>query len=190
MEDLTILDPETLLEAALKQMGFDSAAKFDTEATPLRWLRAIEEFCQGPPDVEAIMKDGFTPASSPGMVIETDIPFRMLCEHHLFPAMGKAYIGYIPKDSMTGLSKMARLVDAFGVASPGTQEIITENIGRAIDEHLKPAGVAVVISSAHTCMETRGAHTPGVVTKTSFMHGLFRDSSDARHEFLSLAGIK
>ena len=174
---------------ALLKIGYDTSQKDDTRQTPLRWIEAIGEFCQGVPDVEAIVKDGFETTKNPGMVVQSDIPFRMLCEHHLFPAFGKAYIGYIPHKKMIGLSKLARVVDAFGTAWPGTQEIITAQIGNALKDVLECHAVAIVVRGQHTCMEVRGARVPGVVTTTSFITGLFLNAPQAKDEFIKLAGL-
>ena len=170
----------------LQDLGFDPTLKDDTVKTPQRWIEAITEFTRGEPDVESIMKNGFRPARNPGIIVQSNIPFRMLCEHHLFPAHGKAHIGYIPRKNMAGLSKLVRLVDAFCTAAPGTQEIITENIGHALNECLEPQGVAVIVEASHTCIDVRGVHAPGVITKTSYMHGVFLTNPAAREEFMRL----
>jgi len=174
------------IQSGLYLIGIDTYNKEDTQETAERWVKALLEFNQGPPDVAAIMKGGFIPASHPGMVVQSGIPFRALCEHHLFPMHGTAHVGYIPEERMTGLSKLVRIVDAFGTARPGTQEIITEEIGRAINMHLAPKGVGVVIEAAHTCIDTRGVHATGVMTRTSFMHGVFLTEASCRDEFLRL----
>ncbi len=170
----------------LQDLGFDPTVKKGTVSTPERWMKAITEFTQGEPDVAAIMKDGFEPAENPGIVVQSNIPFRMLCEHHLFPAHGRAHIGYIPRKTMTGLSKLVRIVDAFCTAAPSTQEIITSKIGMGINQYLEPQGIAVIVEASHTCIDVRGIHAPGVITKTSFMHGVFLTNPAAREEFMSL----
>ena len=158
-----------------------------TENTHVRFAKYLAEFCQ-PIDVEGIFKVFDKPNGHDSMVIQTNIPFRMCCEHHLLPAVGHASIGYIPNDQVIGLSKLCRLVDAVGVERPSLQEKISDRIVSLLATHLKPKGIMLVIKSEHSCMACRGVTKPNVPTITSTINGIFRDVTSARQEFLSLIG--
>ena len=120
------------------------------------------------------------------MVMVKDIPVESLCEHHLTPFVGRAHVAYIPnKDGrITGLSKLARLVDGYS-RRPQVQERLTTQIADAIDRVLQPRGVLVVVEAEHLCMSMRGVRKPGTTTVTSAVHGLFRDSEATRAEAMS-----
>jgi GTP cyclohydrolase I len=117
------------------------------------------------------------------MVMVRDIPVYSLCEHHLIPFIGKAHVAYIPGDDgrITGLSKLARLVDAFA-KRPQVQEKLTVQIADEIAETLQPKGVMVVIEAEHLCMTMRGVRKPGSTTVTSAVRGLFRNNVATREE--------
>jgi GTP cyclohydrolase I len=119
------------------------------------------------------------------MVILKDIPFYSICEHHFMPFHGVAAVGYIPDGKVVGLSKLARLVEAFA-RRPQIQEQLTGQIADAIMEALEPDGVAVVIEAEHLCMTQRGVKKPGSRMVTSATRGLFRTENLTRGEFLSL----
>jgi GTP cyclohydrolase I len=154
--------------------------------TPMRFAKYLAEYAQ-PIDIEKIFGSDFeTPAEHPGMVIQTSIPFRMVCEHHLLPATGVAALAYIPHTRVLGLSKMARLVDAVGVERPSLQEHIAHRILDLMEKHLKPKGSMIVIKAVHGCMACRGINKPGVNTITSHVQGIFRDNPVARQEALML----
>lgn len=158
--------------------------------TPVRFVRYLQEFNRPffPHDVLGELFDGPSADGIHGLIIQNGIPFRMVCEHHLLPALGKAYVGYVPSGKVVGLSKIARLVDAVGTSRPGMQEIFTEEIADMLDSYLKPKGVMCVIHSTHSCMACRGVNVPDVPTTTSCIRGVFRDVPSARTEFLSLIG--
>jgi GTP cyclohydrolase I len=120
-------------------------------------------------------------------VLVKDIPMFSTCEHHLVPFHGVAHVGYIPGDDgrVTGLSKLARLVDIYA-RRPQVQERMTSQIADAINEVLKPRGVLVVIEAEHLCMSMRGIRKPGATTVTSAVRGLFRDNAPTRSEAMSL----
>lgn len=120
------------------------------------------------------------------MVIVKDIPIYSKCEHHLADIFGTATIAYIPNGKIVGLSKLSRLADAFARRLQ-VQERLTAQIADAIDTHLQPFGVGVVIKARHMCMESRGICQQGHHTITSALHGLLRNDPDARAEFLRLA---
>jgi GTP cyclohydrolase I len=119
------------------------------------------------------------------MVILKDIPFYSICEHHFMPFHGIAAVGYIPDGKVVGLSKLARLVEAFA-RRPQIQEQLTGQIADAIMDALEPDGVAVVIEAEHLCMTQRGVKKPGSRMVTSATRGLFRTENVTRGEFLSL----
>ena len=120
------------------------------------------------------------------MVMVKDIPIYSVCEHHLVPWFGKAHVAYIPNDDgrITGLSKMARLVDGFS-RRPQVQERLTTQVADCIQAVLEPRGVLVVVEAEHLCMSMRGVRKPGATTITSAVRGLMRDSVAARNEAMS-----
>lgn len=121
------------------------------------------------------------------VIVVRDITFYSICEHHLVPFFGKAHVGYLPKKGgrITGLSKLARLVDGYA-KRPQVQERLTGQIADAIEGKLDPQGVAVVLEAEHMCMSMRGIKKPGSRTVTSSMRGLFRESASSRAEVLRL----
>jgi GTP cyclohydrolase I len=119
------------------------------------------------------------------MVILRDIPFYSMCEHHLMPFHGSAHVGYIPEGKVVGVSKLARVVEAFA-RRPQVQERLTGQIADCIVEALQPDGVAVVIEAEHLCMTMRGVRKPGSKMVTSAVRGHFRDRAVTRSEFLQL----
>jgi GTP cyclohydrolase IA len=120
------------------------------------------------------------------MVLERDIAFHSICEHHLVPFIGRAHVAYIPGDDgrITGLSKLARLVDVYS-RRPQVQERLTTQIADTLEEVLDPKGVLVVIEAEHLCMSMRGVRKPGAVTVTSAVRGLFRENVATRAEAMA-----
>jgi len=121
------------------------------------------------------------------IVLLRDIPFVSHCEHHLAPIHGKAHVGYLPRDRVVGISKLARVVHAFARRLQ-VQERLTAEIADCIATALEPLGVGVIVEATHGCMTCRGVETPGVIMTTSRMMGVFRDDEKSRQEFLQLAG--
>ncbi|GBD24367.1 GTP cyclohydrolase 1 [bacterium HR29] len=119
------------------------------------------------------------------MVILRNIPFYSMCEHHFLPFHGEAHVGYVPDSRVVGISKLARVVEAYA-RRPQIQEKLTSQIAEAIMEVLEPDGVAVVIEAEHLCMTMRGVKKPGSRMVTSAMRGQFRRSAVTRSEFLAL----
>ncbi len=119
------------------------------------------------------------------MIVLRDIEFESHCEHHMAPIIGRAHIGYLPDAKVVGISKLARVVEAFARRFQ-VQEKLTAQIAHCIEEVLKPRGVGVVIESSHQCMTTRGVHKTGVSMTTSQMLGGFRDDARTRAEFMQL----
>jgi GTP cyclohydrolase I len=123
------------------------------------------------------------------MVVLRDIEFESHCEHHMAPIIGKAHVGYLPRNKVVGISKLARVVDVFARRFQ-VQEKMTAEIARCIHEVLQPRGVGVVIEATHECMTTRGIHKRGVSMITSKMLGAFRDDARTRSEFLTFIDIR
>jgi GTP cyclohydrolase IA len=155
--------------------------------TPARFARAYAETFSGlgqdPYDVLATTFD----EDHDELVLVKDIPMYSTCEHHLVPFHGVAHVGYIPGEDgrVTGLSKLARLVDIYA-RRPQVQERMTSQIADALNDILKPRGVLVVIEAEHLCMSMRGIRKPGSTTVTSAVRGIFRDNAPTRSEAMSL----
>ena len=123
------------------------------------------------------------------IVLVRDIPFTSMCEHHLLPFMGKAHVGYIPRGKVTGLSKLARVVDEVA-RRPQVQERMTHMVADLIENELGAKGVIVVIEAEHTCMTIRGVKKPGALTVTSAVRGMFRNNLGSRAEAMALINGK
>jgi len=153
--------------------------------TPRRVVKALGEmtcgYLEDPADILATVFD----VDFDEMIVVRRIPFVSLCEHHLLTFVGHATVGYVPKDLVVGLSKLARLVDCYARRLQ-VQERMTRQIADAIDTHLRPAGVAVLIESTHSCMSSRGVAKVAPMV-TSDVRGCFRDQPEARAEFMALA---
>ena len=154
--------------------------------TPKRVVKAYEEFFAGYNDnPEEILRKTFEEVEGyDEMVLVKNIRLESHCEHHIVPILGKAHIAYIPNNRVVGISKLARIVDAFGKRLQ-TQETMTAQIANTIEKVLEPKGVAVVIDAAHQCMTTRGIHKPESSTVTSCMRGIFKENPRTRNEFLT-----
>jgi GTP cyclohydrolase I len=157
--------------------------------TPRRVAEMYAEVCSGlheDPSQHLIVT---FEANHDEMVLVRDIALYSLCEHHLAPFHGRAHVAYIPGDDgrITGLSKLARLVDGFA-KRPQVQERLTTQIADAIVEVLQPRGAFVMIEAEHLCMSMRGVRKPGTLTLTSAVRGLFKDSAATRAEVMSLIG--
>jgi GTP cyclohydrolase I len=151
--------------------------------TPARVARMYAETCAGlHENSERHLKVTFD-AGHDEMIMVRDIPLYSMCEHHLVPFYGQAHVAYIPNTDgrVTGLSKLARLVDGFA-RRPQVQERLTTQVADAIEETLSPRGVLVVMEAEHLCMAMRGIRKPGASTVTSAVRGVFRDDAAARME--------
>ncbi|NQW00778.1 MAG: GTP cyclohydrolase I FolE [Rhodospirillales bacterium] len=157
--------------------------------TPSRVVRSYEEFFQGyAADPEALLERTFEEVEGyDEIVLLRDIRFESHCEHHMAPIIGRAHIAYLPHRRVVGISKLARLVEAYAKRLQ-IQEKMTSQIANTINEILRPKGTAVVIEASHQCMTTRGVHKPGVSMVTSTMLGEFRDNPSTRREFLNMVG--
>ena len=167
----------------------DDPAREGLLDTPARVVRAYQEWFSGyEADPEEMLKRTFEEVEGyDEMVVLRDIRFESHCEHHLAPIIGKAHVAYLPSHRVVGISKLARLVEAYAKRLQ-IQEKMTAQIANTLEEVLKPKGVAVVIEAAHQCMTTRGIHKPGVTMVTSRMLGAFRDDPSTRREFLAMIG--
>ena len=158
--------------------------------TPGRVARAYEEFFAGyDVDPVALLERTFEETDGyDEIVLLRDIRLESHCEHHMVPILGRAHVAYLPHRRVVGISKLARVVDAYAHRLQ-IQEKLTAQIANTIQQVLEPRGVAVVIEAAHQCMTTRGVHKPGVTMVTSRMLGAFRDDPTTRREVLSMIGI-
>ena len=153
--------------------------------TPQRVAKAMMDLTRGySQDPIAILQSARFREDYNQMVIVKDIPFYSLCEHHMLPFYGKAHVAYIPNGYITGLSKIARVVDAFSHRLQ-VQERMTTQIKACIREALNPLGVMVVIEAQHLCMQMRGVEKPGSITTTSDFCGAFNQAK-TRQEFMNL----
>lgn len=170
----------------LIQLVGDDPNRDGVQETPFRVLKAFMEYTKGyAEDPVAILGKNFD-VEYDELVLIKDIPFNSMCEHHFAPFFGVAHVAYIPQDNViTGLSKFARLVDAYGYRFQ-VQERLTKQIADTIEEVLNPLAVAVVVEGTHYCMCGRGVRKAGAVTVTSSMRGAFRTNDAARKEVLDL----
>jgi GTP cyclohydrolase IA len=159
--------------------------------TPARVVRAWSEHFSGyAHDPGAYLKKTFQEVDGyDELVLVSDIELFSHCEHHMVPFVGKAHVAYIPNGRVVGLSKVARVVDVFAKRLQ-VQEKLTKQIADAIQVHLQPQGVAVILQCQHFCMCYRGVKKPGSWTTTSKLHGLFLIDAAARMELLTLIGLK
>lgn len=149
--------------------------------TPARFVQMLRELTT-PPDIKwkTFENEGYDE-----MIIERGIPFTSLCNHHVIPFIGVAHVGYVPKDTVPGLSKIARVVQHYSHGLQ-IQEKLTKDIADFLESQLEPRGVAVVLEAEHMCMTIRGAQVPGTLTYTAAMRGVFSDHErTAKAEFLS-----
>lgn len=153
--------------------------------TPRRVARMYEEMFSGLRSDPGRHLSVVFPENYDEMVLIRDIPFTSMCEHHLLPFSGTAHVAYIPDGKVTGLSKIARVVDEVA-RQPQVQERMTQTIAEMVDEHLNTRGVAVVVSAEHSCMAIRGIRKPGTTTITSALRGIFKSNQPTRAEFMAL----
>jgi GTP cyclohydrolase I len=158
--------------------------------TPSRVVRAFEEWFAGyGSDPREYLKSTFEEIGGyDEVVMLRDISFESHCEHHIAPIIGKVHIGYLPRNRVVGISKLARLVETYAKRLQ-IQEKLTAEIATCLDTVLKPHGVAVVVEATHQCMTTRGVHKTGVSMVTSRMLGVFRTQAQTRAEFLAAINL-
>jgi len=181
-------EAEKAVHTLLRWAG-DNPDREGLRETPARVARAFEDWFSGyGQDPEEYLTRTFEEVDGyDEMVILKDIRFESHCEHHLAPIIGRAHVGYLPTRRVVGISKLARVVEAFARRLQ-VQEKLNVQIANCIQRVLEPKGVAVVIEAAHQCMTTRGVHKSGVSMVTSTMLGDFRTNSDTRREFLNIIG--
>jgi GTP cyclohydrolase IA len=155
--------------------------------TPDRLVRAYREYFAGyEEDPHEVLRKTFSEVDGyDEMIVLRGVTFESHCEHHIAPIIGRVWIGYIPNKRVVGISKLARVVEIFSKRLQ-IQERLTAQIANAVEEVLKPSGVAVVVKAAHHCMIDRGVRKRGADLVTSRMLGVFRDQAQTRQEFLSL----
>ena len=181
------MDREKILEGArliLEGIGEDVNREGLLE-TPDRIARMYEEIFSGlGKDAEEILSKTFE-VDSNDIVIEKDITYYSMCEHHIVPFFGRAHIAYIPRGRVVGLSKLARTVDLYA-RKPQLQERLSAEVADAIMKYLDAEGVMVVIEGEHTCMTMRGVKKPGTKTTTITCRGVFKENADLRREVMMM----
>ena len=181
-------EAEAAIRTLLRWAG-DDPSREGLVDTPARVARAYEEFFAGYEiDPVALLERTFEETDGyDEIVLLRDIRLESHCEHHMVPIIGRAHVAYLPHRRVVGISKLARVVDAYARRLQ-IQEKLTAQIANTIQQVLEPRGVAVVIEAAHQCMTTRGVHKPGVTMVTSRMLGAFRDDPTTRREVLAMIG--
>lgn len=174
-------------EGVLELLGEDKSRE-GLEKTPLRVAKAMQFLTQGyHMDPEEIIRSAMFREDYQQMVVVKDIELYSMCEHHMLPFFGKAHVAYIPRHHITGLSKLARVVEAFARRLQ-VQERLTTQIKECIQKTLNPLGVAVVIEAQHMCMQMRGIQKQHSVTTTSDFTGAFLKNNATREEFFNIIG--
>lgn len=177
--EYTVNSPEWHFKEILKHLGED-VNREGLKETPKRYIKFLKEFLKP-------KEFNFTTFDAEGndeMIVQTNIPFYSMCEHHTAPFFGVAHVAYIPRDRIVGLSKLARTVDLYANRFQN-QERITSQVAERIQKELNPLGVAVTIKAQHLCMCMRGVKKHDTWTTTSKMIGVFKNDLNARNEYLS-----
>ncbi|MFZ0492415.1 MAG: GTP cyclohydrolase I FolE [Acidimicrobiia bacterium] len=176
---------ESAVRTILEAIGEDPTREGLVD-TPARVARLYAEVFDGlRQDPREILERVFVQEEHRELVMVKDIPFYSMCEHHLVPFHGRAHVAYLPKGTLTGLSKLARLVDVYA-RRPQLQERLTTQVADMLMEVVDPYGVLVVIEAEHLCMSMRGVRKPGSVTVTSAVRGTFARNPATRSEAFSL----
>ena len=177
-------DLATHYKEILKLLGEDPERE-GLQKTPMRVAKAMQVLTRGyTQDAHKVLTDALFAEKYDQMVIVKDIDFFSMCEHHMLPFYGKAHVAYIPNGHITGLSKIARVVDIFSHRLQ-VQERLTHQIMECINDTLKPQGVMVVVEAKHMCMQMRGVEKQNSITTTSAYSGVF-EAMKVREEFMSL----
>ena len=179
-------EAEAAVRTLLRWAG-DDPKREGLRDTPARVARAYEDWFSGYADdpVTFLQRTFEEVDGYDEMVVLRDIRFESHCEHHLAPIIGRAHVGYLPDRKVVGISKLARVVDAYARRLQ-VQEKMSAQIANCIQHILEPKGVAVVIEASHECMTTRGVHKTGVTMVGSMMLGAFREDARTRREFLAM----
>ena len=175
----------------LLQWAGEEPAREGLRDTPRRVVRAYRDWFSGYlGDPADYLRRTFEEVEGyDEMIVLRGIEFESHCEHHMAPIIGRVHIGYLPRDRVVGISKLARLVDVYAKRLQ-VQEKMTAEIANCLNSVLKPYGVGVVVEAAHECMTTRGVHKPGVTMVTSCLLGSFRTVPETREEFLSAINLR
>jgi GTP cyclohydrolase I len=179
-------EAEEAVRTLLRYIG-DDPEREGLLDTPARVVKSYAELFSGYEKSadEALGRTFEEVAGYDDIVMVKDIPFFSHCEHHMVPIIGKAHVAYLPNGRVLGLSKIARVVEIFGRRLQ-TQENMTAQIANAIEETLKPRGVAVMIEAEHTCMSLRGVEKPGALTVTTQFRGAFREDTNEQVRFIQM----
>lgn len=173
-------EPKEIISELLEYLDKDPERE-GLRKTPERYQKFIKEFfTEKPFNLTVFKNEGYDE-----MVIQTNIAFYSICEHHLLPFFGYGAIAYVPDEHIVGLSKLARTLDHFSRRLQ-TQERLTTQVTEYLAERLKPQGIGVVLNARHLCMEMRGVEKPGTQTTTSCLKGSFKKNSLTRGEFLRI----
>jgi GTP cyclohydrolase I len=190
MDAITVTPTREEAEAAVRTLlrwAGDDPEREGLRDTPARVVRSYQEFFAGYAiDPVALLQRTFAEVEDyDEIVLLRDIRLESYCEHHMVPIVGRAHVAYLPDRRVVGISKLARVVDAYAKRLQ-IQETLTAQIAATIQQVLMPHGVAVVIEAGHQCMTTRGVHKPGVSMVTSKMLGVFRSNPVTRRELLAM----
>lgn len=177
---------ESLIRRQLELLGEDPD-RAGLQKTPERVAKSLTWLTQGRlADIHELVGEALFEESHENMVVVRDIEFYSLCEHHMLPFFGKVHVAYVPNGRIVGLSKLARIVEAYARRLQ-VQERLTEQVAEALEEVLAPRGVGVIVEAAHLCMMMRGVGKQGARTFTSALTGQFRECPSTRDQFLRLA---
>ena len=180
---MNLQDIEAATGALLRALG-DDVSREGLQDTPQRVARAWEEICAGySKDPADVLSTAFDSGGYDEMIVVGPVDFYSTCEHHLLPFHGVAFVGYVPEQKVIGLSKLPRLVDVFARRLQ-IQERMTQQIADAIEEHLQPKGLGVLVRAQHLCTCSRGVSKPRVMMTTTALAGVMRQDNAARAEFL------
>lgn len=191
------MNPETEFREGLEELASayhhvlellgEDPSREGLQKTPMRVAKAMQVLTRGyTQDAHKVLTDALFAEEYDQMVIVKDIDFYSMCEHHMLPFFGKAHVAYIPNGYITGLSKIARVVDIFSHRLQ-VQERLTQQIKDCIEDTLHPLGVMVVVEAQHMCMQMRGVEKQNSVTTTSAFSGAFNQAK-TRQEFMNLLG--
>lgn len=176
---------ENLVQQMIRDLG-ENPEREGLLKTPERVSKSLKYLTSGyEADIRKIINGAVFRESYEEMLVVNDIDFYSLCEHHMLPFYGKCHVAYIPSGRIIGLSKIPRIVEVFARRLQ-VQERMTTQIAETLMEYLQPAGVAVVTEARHLCMMMRGVQKQNTVVKASALHGIFREDSRTREEFMNL----
>ncbi len=186
---MNLKNTEKIINELLLEIGEDSQRE-GLLSTPKRVAKAYEFLTSGyQKNIEEVLNNAIFTEKYDEMVLVKNIDFYSLCEHHMLPFYGKVHVAYIPDGKIVGLSKIPRIVDVFARRLQ-VQERMTQQIADTIEKYLHPIGVAVVSEAYHMCMMMRGVEKQNSSATSSAMHGVFKDDSKTRSEFLNLISNK